>query len=298
MSEPDDEVLLAEFGVSRTLVLQWTAVSTLGFVIAVVGFLVLYYTVTGDETATELALGVAIDGVWWWNLALSFLALVALMALVVLPHEFCHGLAIRAFGGQPRYGLGVTQFVFPYAFATTDTRLTRNQFIIVALTPLVVLTLLGLPLMILFELPWLAVPLALNAGGAVGDVWMSLILFSYPAGVTVLDRETGVEIYGPPGTERWETAPATVVWDVLVGFTGGVIFTAVVVGVLVPFALSAVGVAAVTIGIPDSPLFLFEFARTNGGVEFTAGPGILVVGAVIGLLYAYTRTRSRGGKVA
>jgi len=170
MSEPDDEVLLAEFGVSRTLVLQWTAVSTLGFVIAVVGFLVLYYAITGDETATELTVGLASDGVWWWSLALSFLALVVLMALVVLPHEFCHGLAIRAFGGQPRYGLGVTHFVFPYAFATTDTRLTRNQFIIVASTPLVVLTLLGLPLMILLELPWLAVPLALNAGGAVGDV--------------------------------------------------------------------------------------------------------------------------------
>lgn len=219
MTETEDGVLLAKFDLSRTLVLQWTAVSTLGFVIALAGVLVLYYALTGDDTAAELTLGLTFEGVWWWSLALSFLTFLALMALVVFPHELCHGIAIRAFGGEPRYGFGVSYFVFPYAFATSDTRLTRNRFVVVALAPLIVLTLLGVPLMVLFEIPWLAVPLALNAGGAVGDVWMSLLLLSYPAEVTVLDRETGVEVYGPPGTERWETAPATVVWDVLVGFT-------------------------------------------------------------------------------
>lgn len=294
-SNGDDDVLLATFGMSRTLVLQWTAVSTLGFVVGLAGFLIFYYGVTGDTTATELTLGLGFEGVWWWSLALSFLAFLALIALVILPHEFCHGIAIRAFGGEPRYGLGVAYFLFPYAFATTETRLTRNQFIVVALTPLVVLTVLGVPLMLLFELPWLAIPLAMNVGGAVGDVWMSLLLLSYPAGVTVLDRETGVEVYGPPETERWETAPATVVWDALVGFTGGVIITAVVVGLLVPLVLSAIGVGALTVGIPDSPVFLFEFARTNGGVEFSAGSGILVVGAAIGLLYAYARAQRRRG---
>jgi len=113
-----------------------------------------------------------------------------------VPHELCHGLAIKAFGGQPSYGMGVAYFVFPYAFATTETRFTRNQFLVIALAPLVVLTLIGVPVMILFEWPWLAVPLALNAGGAVGDVWMALILLSYPSEVTVLDSTTGLEVYG------------------------------------------------------------------------------------------------------
>lgn len=286
-----DEVSLARFGMSRTLLLQWTTVSTLGFVVTLAGFLGLYYAVTGDETGTTL--GLAVGGVWWWSLALSFLVFLVLMVLVVVLHEFCHGAAIRAFGGKPRYGLGVAYFVFPYAFATTDTRLTRNQFVVVALTPLVVLTLLGVPVMILFEMPWLAIPLALNAGGAVGDVWMALLLLSYPPEVTVLDKETGVEVFGPPGTERWESAPAAVVWDVLVGFTSGVILTAVVVGVLAPFALSAAGIGSVTVGVPDSPVFLFEFTRTNGGAEFTAGPGIVIVGAAVGLVYAYGRARRR-----
>lgn len=202
MTDLPDEELLAKFDISRPLVLQWTVVSTIGFVISVVGFLALYFLVTGDETAMELSLGMGIEGVWWWNLALSFVALVAVMALVVVPHELCHGMAIKAFGGQPRYGMGVAYFVFPYAFATTETRFTCNQFLVIALAPLVVLTLVGVPIMILFELRWLAVPLALNAGGAVGDVWMALILLSYPSEVTVLDSTTGLEVYGPPGLDR------------------------------------------------------------------------------------------------
>lgn len=73
-------------------------------------------------------------------------------------------------GGTPRYGLGIVYAAFPYAFAATDTRFTRDQFLVVTLAPLILLTLLGVPTMVLFEWPWLAVPLALNAGGAVGDV--------------------------------------------------------------------------------------------------------------------------------
>lgn len=134
------------------------------------------------------------------------------MALVIGLHELCHGAAIRAFGGAPRYGVGVVYAVVPYAFATTDTRFTRNQFLVAALAPLVLLTLVGVPAMVLFERPWLAVPLALNADGAVGDVWMALTLLSYPAEVSVVDSETGLELYGPPGLERRETAPTTVVW--------------------------------------------------------------------------------------
>ena len=295
MTETNEEVLLARFGLSRTLVLQWTAVSSLGFIIAIIGFLMLYYGITGDDAATNLHLGLAVEGAWWWSVALSFLTFVVLIAVVVVLHELCHGLAIRAFGGEPRYGFGVAYFLVPYAFATTETHLTRNQFILVALAPLVVLTGVGVPVMILFELPWLAMPLALNAAGAVGDLWMSLIVLSYPAEVTVLDNETGIEIYGPPETERWESAPATVVWDVLVGFTGGVIITAILVGVLLPFVLSALGAGSVTLGIPETPFIIFEFARKNGGAEFTAGFGILIIGAILGLGYAYSRARGRRG---
>lgn len=173
---------------------------------------------------------------------------------------------------------------------------TRNQFLVVALAPLVLLTLLGVPAMVLFEWPWLAVPLALNAGGAVGDVWMALTLLSYPTGVSVIDSETGLEVCGPPGLEGWETALATVVWDLVVGTAGGVLALSVAIGVVVPLALAAIGVDSLTVGIPDTLLFVFGFRRPpDGGVEFSMGSGVFLVGCAAGIVYAYVRARRRSG---
>lgn len=287
----DDDVLIAEFGMSRPLVLQWTVVSTVGFLVSLFGFLLLYYAVTGDAAVTEFALT---PETGWWNLGLTLLVVAGLTLLVIFPHELCHGLAIRAFGGQSRYGLGVVYFVFPYAFATTDTRFTRNQFIVIALTPLVVLSVIGVPIMVVFEWTWLAIPLAMNAGGAVGDIWMVLTLLSYPSGVSVIDTTTGLEVYGPPGFERSEAVPATVVWDLFVGIAGGVLVLAVIGGMLVPLILSTIGIDSLTLGVPDSPLLIVEFIRTNGGIEFTMGAGVIAIGALIGICYAYVRARRRG----
>jgi len=291
MTPQANDELLAEFGVSRQLVLQWTVVSTFGVLVSLVGFLLVYYLATGDAGVTEFGFDAAAG---WWNLGLTFLFAVGSMVLVIVLHELCHGAAIRAFGGTARYGLGVVYAVFPYAFATTDTRFTRNQFLVVALAPLVLLTLLGVPAMVLFERPWLAVPLALNAGGAVGDIWMALTLLSYPASVSVIDSETGLEVYGPPGLERWETAPATVVWDLVVGTAGGVLALSVAIGVVVPLALAAIGVDSLTVGIPDTLLFVFGFLQTpDGGVEFSMGSGVFLVGGAVGIVYAYVRARRR-----
>lgn len=288
--ETTDDVLIAEFGMSRPLVLQWTVVSTVGFLVSLFGFLLVYYAATGDAAVTEFALT---PDTGWWNLGLTLLIVVGLTLLVIFPHELCHGLAIRAFGGQPRYGLGVAYFVFPYAFATTDTRFTRNQFIVIALVPLVVLSMIGIPIMLAFGWAWVALPLAMNAGGAVGDIWMALTLLSYPSGVSVVDTTTGLEVYGPSGFERSETAPATVVWDLFVGIGGGILALAVIGGILVPLVLSATGIAALTLGVPDSPLLILEFIRTDGGVEFTMGAGVFAIGAFIGIGYAYIRSRRR-----
>ncbi len=293
MTPQANDQLLAEFGVSRQLVLQWTVVSIFGVLVSLVGFLLVYYLATGDAGVTEFGFDAAAG---WWNLGLTFLFAVGSMLLVIVLHELCHGAAIRAFGGTARYGLGVVYAVFPYAFATTDTRFTRNQFLVVALAPLVLLTLLGVPAMVLFEWPWLAVPLALNAGGAVGDVWMALTLLSYPTGVSVIDSETGLEVYGPPELERWETAPATVVWDLVVGTAGGVLALSVAIGIVVPLALAAIGVDSLTVGIPDTLLFVFGFRRPpDGGVEFSMGSGVFLVGGAVGIVYAYVRARRRSG---
>lgn len=291
MDEEPPDAVIATFGLSRALLLQWTVVSLVGFVVALGILLVGYYGATGDASVLTFSFG---PDAGWWNLGLTLLALLAATVLVIVPHEWCHGLAIRAFGGRPRYGVGVAAFVVPYAFATTDTRFTRNQFLVIVLAPLVVLTTIGVPAMLLFEWPWLAIPLAVNAGGAVGDCWMALLLLSYPPSVSVVDDVTGLTVFGPPGLERWATAPATVVWDLLVGTAGAVVAVAVVVGVLAPVALVTLGVASVTIGIPDTPFLLVRFEQSSdAGVEFSMGSGVFVIGALLGMAYALVRARRR-----
>lgn len=140
------ETVLADLELSRTLTIQMTAVGTLGFVVAFAVFSAAYRASTG----TMPAFGFAPAGVVWWNLALDLLVLAVLGTLVLVPHEWVHGVAFRYFGGNPRYGVGLAYFVLPYAYLTTDHRFMRNQFVVL-LSHLVMLTLVGVLTMVVFE---------------------------------------------------------------------------------------------------------------------------------------------------
>jgi hypothetical protein len=49
--------------------------------------------------------------------------------------------------------------------------------------------------MLLFDTAWIAILLAANASGAVGDLWVSLSVLRYPRHVRIEDRKTGLRIY-------------------------------------------------------------------------------------------------------
>jgi hypothetical protein len=280
--------LLSEVTLSRALALRWALVSMLGFFVSLGVFAWLYGMLTsGSLAAVEQS--ITFDGS---EGILDLLTLVVLMAVIILPHEFVHGLAIRWFGGTPRYGVGLAHFVLPHAYATTDHRFTRNQFIVIALAPLVALTLVGVALMTVFEWAWLIVPLAANAGGAVGDCWMVLTLLSYPAHVRVEDSTTGFRIFGREDDHPSEHLLAAGVWDVVTGIAVG--FGVVTVGGLsVPWMLPALGIGSLTIGQPGTVTLLFEFTSSVNGYSYATGPGSLLVGAGLGLVYAVVRSRSR-----
>ncbi|WP_178917747.1 DUF3267 domain-containing protein [Natronomonas gomsonensis] len=295
-AEPSDS-RLAEYSLSRSLALQWTAVSTMGFVAGLFAFIGVYYLATGDSAA--FAFGIGSDA-GWWNAGLSILVFLTLLFGVIIPHELVHGLAMRLYGGRPRYGLGLSYFVFPYAYATAEDRFTRNQFLVITLAPLVVLTLVGTPLMVALELPWLAVPLAANAGGAVGDVWMALTMLSYPSTVTVLDTRTGLSVYGQPdeAPSMGDQSPVRVVWDVLLGTGAAALAVLVVVAVVVPLVLGVTGVGSIRLGFPNSPLFLFAYETSADGFSYSVGPLWLVLAPVLGVVYAYMRAYRHGGVCA
>lgn len=284
----EEPAVLGDLELTRGLTIQMTAVGTLGLAVAFTLFGALYQTVTGTPPSLQFT-----PGVGWWTSALDVLVLVVLTAVFIVPHELLHGLAIRYYGGEPRYGVGVAHFVLPYAYATTDHEFTRNQFIVVLLTPLVVITAVGLPVMVALEWSWLLVPLTANAAGAVADVWMALTLLGYPEHVRLEDHETGVRIVGTEGDRPRPLSVTAMVWDALAGAAISALGVLVLLAVGGPFVLSAVGAESVTVGTPGTAGYLFSFTNTPTEISMGVGPAVLGVGAVVGLAYALIKSYLR-----
>ena len=279
-STADDSSLLTEFALTRRVVIEWTVLGTgVGFVAAFV-FATIYAGATGQpELGFQLTEPTAI--------VVGFGLLVLSIVGVIVVHELIHATAIWRFGGKVSFGVGVAQFVLPYAYVTTTQRLTRNQFVIVALAPLVVITSVGVLLMVALDVPLLVVPLAVNAGGAIGDLWMVGILRRYPPNVVVEDAVTGVRIYGSADNDV--LAPTTmqaflkrIVLGSVLGF--GVLLLG---GIAIAVVLGTMGVQSFTLGVPDSVWSVYSFHSGPDGFEASANPiGIVAASVCLGLVYA------------
>jgi hypothetical protein len=127
----------------------------------------------------------------WW------LAIIAIIVIVLPLHELLHGLTIHAVGHEARYGMKLSKGVL---YATADKALfRRNEYIAVALAPLVGITLAAMLLMLFVPQGlayYIGIAAVLNAGGAIGDLWSSAILLRYPSSALVRDEEDGFRIYG------------------------------------------------------------------------------------------------------
>jgi Putative zincin peptidase len=143
-------------------------------------------------------------GVLIWDTAwLDILPIAFALVGVLLLHEWLHGLAIQWYGHKSRYGakyaaLGKLQIPI-MLYATTDNGLfRRHEFIVIALTPLLVITLLGMAAGFILPDNWhfyLTLAVILNAGGAIGDIWMTWLVLRYPASSLVRDEADSIRIY-------------------------------------------------------------------------------------------------------
>ncbi|MBI5667227.1 MAG: DUF3267 domain-containing protein [Chloroflexi bacterium] len=126
---------------------------------------------------------------WWLGLLLAL--------LIVLPlHEWLHGQAIRWAGHRPRYGLLLSKGAL---YATADNALfPRDAYLVIALAPLVGITLLGMGLVV--ALPdsigyYVALAVVFNAGSAIGDLWMAAVVLRYPRSALVRDEADSLRVY-------------------------------------------------------------------------------------------------------
>ena len=132
------------------------------------------------------------------SIVLPIVDAVVALALVMLIHELVHGVFFWWFAGQrPTFGV---KGLYVYAAAPPDVYFPRNQYLIVGIAPLVLLTLFGLLLVVI--VPVVAVPIlslfiAFNAAGAAGDLVMAVRLLSYSPDTLMQDNGSGVIVYGP-----------------------------------------------------------------------------------------------------
>jgi hypothetical protein len=127
------------------------------------------------------------------------LAIVAGVVVMIVLHELVHGLTMRRYGAHPKYGVLWSGLMF-YATAA-GFAFRRNNYLAVALAPLVVLSLL---IMVILAAPLstgqatlLIICGAFNAAGAIGDLWIVRIVMRYPKEAFVIDERDGVRVFMP-----------------------------------------------------------------------------------------------------
>lgn len=151
------------------------------------GWLIFYYGILGAPLATD----------WPSGGVSTILGLILLVGMVVL-HELLHGLAITFYGYKAKYGVKLHKGV---VYATAEGSLFwRYQYIGVCLAPLLGITLLVLigSLFVSESLGlWLMLIGALNAAGAIGDLWMVRFALRYPANTLIRDEADGMRIFAP-----------------------------------------------------------------------------------------------------
>ena len=169
---------------TRVIILQIVALISL----VIFGFVFLGLAVSLGKLPTQFAFGLS-------EIGAVLLGVLLAMGL----HELTHGLTMQLFGAKPKYGIlwkGLMLYATSPGYAYP-----RNSFIVIALAPLVVISTLVIIGMWLLQgtlwVPLLALCGIFNASGAVGDMWMTMIVLRYPATAYVMDERDGLRLFLP-----------------------------------------------------------------------------------------------------
>jgi len=124
--------------------------------------------------------------------------LIGILLTLVL-HELIHGVMMQRFGATPQYGFLWKKLMF---YATTPGyAYRRNHYVQIALAPLCGLSVLFVVGMWQWQgTIWVAILGlcgAINVSGAIGDIWMTIIVLRYAATAYVIDERDGIRVFLP-----------------------------------------------------------------------------------------------------
>jgi hypothetical protein len=126
---------------------------------------------------------------------LAILALLLAYATVLVLHELVHGLFfVILTHSLPHFGI---KQMYAYACAP-DWYIPRNQFLVVGLAPLILITIAGfllLPLLGSALATFTLFAMAVNASGAIGDLYTVVWILRFPSNALVCDHGEKFSIY-------------------------------------------------------------------------------------------------------
>jgi hypothetical protein len=121
------------------------------------------------------------------GILLPLLVLLGVIFVMVVLHEAIHGICFWLFTG------GRVKFAFKgaYAYAAApDWYLHKRPYMVVSMAPLVLITVLGLMALVWVPPGWIAplmLLIAMNASGAVGDIYVFFLLIRMPEDALIQD---------------------------------------------------------------------------------------------------------------
>jgi len=129
------------------------------------------------------------------EIGMVFIAIV----LTIILHELAHGLFMRIFGDRPKYGILWKGMMF---YATSPGyAYRRNNYVVIALAPFVIISILVVFGMWLLQgtlwVALLGVCGVINASGAIGDMWITMIVLRYATTAYIMDERDGIRIFLP-----------------------------------------------------------------------------------------------------
>ena len=161
------------------------------FVLSAGLFTVILFALRTEDIRQGLVLGISGIG----GVVQAILVVLAVTAAMIVLHEAAHGVCFWIFtGAAPKFA-----FKGAYAYAAApDWYLPKYAYLVAALAPLVLLSLVGVALMLVVP-PGAFVVLLLflvtNASGAIGDLWVVGWLLRQPDSCYANDHGDAVSLY-------------------------------------------------------------------------------------------------------
>jgi hypothetical protein len=180
-------------------VLSWKVTGKPFRVIALNIIGVLFFFIFGMIfSSLAYSLGRLPEGNFGLGLGEISLAIAGIVLTFVL-HELTHGLAMQMFGARPKYGI-IWKGLMLYA-TSPGYAYRRNNYVVIALAPFVLIsTLVLLGMWILQGTTWVALLCIcgiVNASGAVGDMWITMVVLRHAPTAYVMDERDGVRVFLP-----------------------------------------------------------------------------------------------------